>query len=259
VKVHGSDINVMARDATIRRQLRSALSAARGVIAVSGDLVGKVTALGARAADTLLLHNGIDRSKFQPRDRASLRNDLGLPSNRRSILFVGNLKRDKGVMDLLDAFRALSEADCADVDLEIVGSGALQGELAVAIDASGANHRVRLHGARPHDEIAAWLGACELLCLPSHAEGIPNVVLEAQACGRPVVATRIGGIPEVLDASAGLLVEPRAPALLAAALHTALRTTWDPQAIASSLIAQDWRESAVRLCRFIESHCAVPP
>jgi glycosyltransferase involved in cell wall biosynthesis len=254
VKVHGSDINVMARDPAIKWQLRHALAAASGVIAVSKVLAEKVTALGARPADTLLLYNGIDRQLFRPQDRSAARLGLGLLTDRRSILYVGNLKRDKGVLDLLAAFRALA-VDCPNVDLEFVGTGAAEDELRLALGNFGLAQRVRLHGARRHASVADWLAACDVLCLPSHAEGVPNVVLEAQACGRPVVATHVGGIPEVVVSSAGYLVEPARPALLAGALRRALDTSWDETAIVSGLAAPDWPGNAAQLSQFIHSRC----
>jgi glycosyltransferase involved in cell wall biosynthesis len=263
VKVHGSDINVMAHDPAIRWQLRCALTEATGVIAVSKALAGKVMQLGARPADTLLLYNGIDRQQFRPRHRGAARAGLGLATDRRSILYVGNLKRDKGVLDLLAAFGALvgdgSLVDLADVDLEFVGTGAAARQLRSEVEKRGLTHRVHLHGARGHESVADWLAACVVLCLPSHAEGVPNVVLEAQACGRPVVATNVGGIPEVVSASAGYLVEPASPALLTDALRQALHASWDETALVRGLTAPDWPGNAAQLSRFIEARCPRVP
>jgi glycosyltransferase involved in cell wall biosynthesis len=255
VKVHGSDINVMAHDLAIKWQLRGALTEATGVIAVSKALAGKVVQLGARPADTLLLYNGVDRQQFRPRERRAARLDLGLPLDRRSILYVGNLKRDKGVLDLVAAFGALG-GECPNVDLEFVGAGPSADELRSQVDRLGLAHRVHLHGSRQHASVADWLAACDVLCLPSHAEGIPNVVLEAQACGRPVVATNVGGIPEVVSASAGYLVEPARPAMLADALRQALNTSWDETALVRGLTAPDWPSNAAQLSQFIEGQCS---
>jgi glycosyltransferase involved in cell wall biosynthesis len=254
VKVHGSDVNVMAHDPAIRWQLRRAFSEAAGIIAVSKALRDKVIQLGARPADTLLLYNGIDRQHFRPRPRAAARLSLGLTTDRRSILYVGNLKRDKGVLDLVAAF-AVFAADCPDVDLEFVGSGPAAEELRSKVGSLSLTDRVHLHGSQPHESVADWLAACDVLCLPSHAEGVPNVVLEAQACGRPVVATNVGGIPEVVGASAGYLVEPARPALLADALRRALHTSWDEAVLVRDLTAPDWPTNAVELSRFIEARC----
>jgi glycosyltransferase involved in cell wall biosynthesis len=158
------------------------------------------------------------------------------------------------VLDLLAAFRALA-VDCSNVDLEFVGTGPAEDELRSTLENLGLAQRVRLHGAQRHASVADWLAACDVLCLPSHAEGVPNVVLEAQACGRPVVATHVGGIPEVLTRCAGYLVEPARPALLADSLRQALNTSWDETVIAGSLAAPDWPSNAAQLSQFIQSRC----
>ena len=87
----------------------------------------------------------------------------------------------------------------------------------------------------PSDEVAVWMAAADVVTLPSYMEGCPNVILEALACGRPVVATHVGGIPEIMDDECGLLVPPREPAALAQALASVLDTTWDSAAISSTL------------------------
>lgn len=258
VKVHGSDVNLMARDPLVRLQIRSAFTQAAGVIAVSRALVGKVLQLGARPEATLLVYNGIDRERFHPRDKVAARRELRLATDRRSILYVGNLKREKGVLDLVVAFGAVS-SELTQVDLEIVGTGPATDELRAKVDELGLTQRVHLHGSRGHESITDWLAACDVLCLPSHAEGVPNVVLEAQACGRPVVATNVGGIPEVLSASSGYLVEPADPAMLADALRRALTTLWDETSLVRGLSAPDWPSSAAQLGQFIDGRCVRVP
>ena len=257
VKVHGSDINLMAQDPAIRWQVRRMMRRVRGVVAVSGALVQQVIRLGAPAQSTLLLYNGIDQRRFYVRDLRTCRANVGLPLNRRSILYVGNLKQAKGIFDLLEAFAALAEA-VSDVDLEYVGVGPNQAQLEAAVAGKGLGQRVRLHGEKSHAEIAEWIGACTIACLPSHAEGVPNVVLEAQACGRPVVATDVGGIPEVLGGSGGHLVPAQRPDLLAAALRETLQAEWNPTTLAAGVPVKGWPDNAQRLSEFILARCAQP-
>lgn len=93
---------------------------------------------------------------------------------------------------------------------------------------------VSFAGIKNHDEIPLWLNACDVFCLPSYIEGFPAVVVEAIACGRPVVATNVGGISEVItNESFGILVEPGNKEELALALSNALEKKWDYQAIAA--------------------------
>jgi glycosyltransferase involved in cell wall biosynthesis len=254
VKVHGTDVNRMAQSWGVGRQIRWALRHAAGVVAVSRALADKVERLGARRADTLLLYNGVDRSLFLPRERLSARRDLGLGLDRRSILYVGNLKRDKGVIDLVLAFIRIA-ARRPEVDLEILGTGPAHTEIEGLRRQHGLEARVHLRGPRPHDAIATWVAGCDLLALPSYAEGVPNVVLEALAAGRPVVATRVGGIPEVVDETAGRLVPCRDIGALAAALENVLGRSWSATALSQSVPTAAWNENASRLAAFIEARC----
>ncbi len=252
IMVLGSDINVMADGGPRRRQIQWALKHVDGVIAVSRALVDKVTNLGANPSDTLLLYNGIDRGLFRPKDRITSRQSLGLDGARHSLLYVGNLIREKGVMDLVVAFDQLA-ADEPNIDLEIVGVGPAEREIEAFVAARGLKERVHLRGARPHMEIAEWLGASDLLCLPSYAEGVPNVILEALACGRPVVSTRVGGVAEVLSERSGRLVEAREPMALARAIREVRSRDWAAEELSQSLVTSDWPENARRLSQFIEA------
>src|SRR5580704_15065645 len=108
----------------------------------------------------------------------------------------------------------------------------------------GAGH---LLGARPQPDVAAWMAACDVMTLPSWAEGTPNVVLEALAAGRPVVASRVGGIPDaIIEGVTGILVAPHDCDDLADGLRAALRRRWDEAAIVASA-PPSWEESAGRL------------
>jgi glycosyltransferase involved in cell wall biosynthesis len=255
VKVHGTDVNTMAESWGTGRQIRWALRHAAGVVVVSRALADKVEPLGGRRADTLLLYNGVDRSLFRPRERLGAREDLGLDPHRRAVLYVGNLKRAKGVIDLVAAFVRIA-AERPEVDLEILGTGPARAEIEELRRGHGLERRIHLRGSRPHDEIATWIAGCDLLALPSHAEGVPNVVLEALAAGRPIVATRVGGIPEVVGDTAGRLVPCRDIGALAAALDDVLLRSWSAAALSQGVPAAAWSDNASRLAAFIEARCA---
>ena len=99
----------------------------------------------------------------------------------------------------------------------------------------------------PHAALPDWFRAADLLCLPSHNEGVPNVVLEAMACGTPVVATQVGGLPEVVPAHAGRLVPLGDRAALADALAQAAAQAWDHAAIAEHARGFNWETNIDRL------------
>lgn len=250
VKVHGSDLNVLANFALRRRQISRMLRDADGVVAVSRALADKAVALGASPASIEVIYNGVDSALFAPGSRAEARERLGLEADAPLLLYVGNLKVSKGCLELIGAFPAVLRRHPR-AQLVYVGSGECRAELLRGAAEAGCGGRVRLHGSVAHDQLGDWFRAADLLCLPSYNEGVPNVVLEAMASGTPVVATRVGGIPEVLPADAGILVPPRDAAALAAALLDALGRAWDRAWIARHASAFRWDDNIDKLERVL--------
>jgi glycosyltransferase involved in cell wall biosynthesis len=236
----GSDINEIARNPRLRPQIQWALSRSYRVVAVSAALRDGVVGLGVPAERVLVQHNGVDGDSFVIQDRQQVRVRLGLEGDRKYVCFVGNLKVEKGVDVLIDAMDRLVNARKRDVDLVIVGSGAEEERLRSAVEAMCLKHRVRFAGRRPHPEIKDWIAACDVFCLPSRREGCPNVVLEALSCGRPVVASDVGGVPELLSASNGLVVPPDDADALTAALDIAISRKWDAEQLRGSVGALSW-------------------
>jgi glycosyltransferase involved in cell wall biosynthesis len=251
-KVHGSDLNVIARDPLLGGQIRWALRQAAGVVAVSNGLKERVEALGVPSEKVRVLHNGVNLDRFGLQERAVVRERLGLPQERRTILFVGNLLAGKGALDLLDAVHLLA-AHATEMPLLVyVGGGKDREILEASISRYGMDAHIRLVGPRPHEEVPDWIAAADLLCLPSHNEGCPNVVLEALACGRPVVATRVGAIPDFIDERTGALVLPRDTKGLAAALESVLTRVWDAEALRRRVQPLSWEENAATLAAELE-------
>ncbi|MEW9573371.1 glycosyltransferase family 4 protein [Rhodanobacter sp. Si-c] len=247
VKVHGSDLNVQATHVLRRPQIGASLRAATAVVAVSRALATKAVALGVDASRVHTLYNGVDGKRFAPGDQAAARARLGLQdATGPLLLYVGNLKESKGCLDLLEAFAVMAAAQ-PQARLVYVGEGACRGALMARARALGIEARVRLAGAMPHESLPDWFRAADLLCLPSHNEGVPNVVLEAMACGTPVVATRVGGIPEVVPAHAGRLVPLGNRAALAGALTEASAQAWDHAAIAEHARGFSWEANIDQL------------
>ena len=244
VKLHGSDINQLAKLPGPRRMLAWALPRAARVVAVSRALADEVVALGVPREKIAIVMNGVDASLFHPRDRASARVELGLDEKPLAV-YVGNLKADKGVLDLAKAWDTIA-AQIPDARLAIIGGGPARDQLAAAVDKFG--DRVILLGPRPLGEVPKWMAAADVVTLPSHAEGTPNVVLEALASGRRVVATRVGGIPDLITrGELGALVPPSDPDALARALALALRTPYIPATVAALGARGGWDASAAAL------------
>jgi glycosyltransferase involved in cell wall biosynthesis len=188
--------------------------------------------------------NGVDADLFKPGDRAAARAELGLPPGPL-VVYVGNLKPEKGVGDHVRAWPAVLE-QVPDATLAIVGGGPLRSELEAAIKPYG--ERVKLVGPQPLEQVPVWMAACDVLTLPSHNEGTPNVVLEALASGRRVVATSVGGIPDLITSPVlGALVPVKDEPALAAALALALRTPYEPGEVARLGARGGWAASATAL------------
>ena len=224
-----------------RLQIVWTLRQARGVIAVSRSLKDVAVSLGIDPEKIRVIPNGIDTDAFQPRPAAETRKALGLPADRAVVLSVGSLAPRKGHQRVLEALPDVL-AKRPDVLYVVVGGPGVEGDtgplLKRMIKDLGLTEHVWLVGARPHSEIPDWLSAAEVFCLASSNEGRANVVLEALASGVPVVATRVGGLDEVVQhAHNGYLVEPGDRDGLARALVSALDTGWDRTAIAA-----DWRD-----------------
>lgn len=255
IKVHGSDLNVHAAGALHAAQLRWASEHAFAVVFVSEALRQRGIALGVPEAKTVVIRNGVDAERFSPIPRAQARAVTGQAPGRRSILFVGNVLRTKGVHELFDAFARLA-ASRPELELVVVGDGPETGWLRERARAVALGERVQLVGHVPHDRLGAWFNACDVVCLPSHNEGLPNVLLEAMACGVPCVATRVGGIPEVVTAQSGELVEVGDVDGLAAALARALDRTWEREAIARAASRFSWDANVEAMSALIDRACA---
>jgi glycosyltransferase involved in cell wall biosynthesis len=221
LQVHGSDVLLLDRVPARRRRTEEAVRAADGVVAVSHDLAGHLARMGVEPARVRVIHDGVDRALFAPGDKFAERAILKLPADERVLLFVGNLVPVKAIDVLLRA--------CAEPPLKgdafrlvVVGQGPLRAELERLAERLGVADRVRFAGPLPQAELPRWYRAADVFVLPSHSEGVPNVLLEASACGTPWVASRVGGIPEIAHLGDSRLVPPNTPAELARALHEAL-------------------------------------
>jgi glycosyltransferase involved in cell wall biosynthesis len=235
----GSDLRV--RDAISRRLTRPVVQRSGRLLVVSEDL-GRV-AVDQYQADSeriRVIPNGCDAAIFHPGDRSAARAAFALPADAEVVLYVGRLVAEKGLRELMDATRLLAPSRPA-LKVVLVGEGPLHGELAERI--ARENLDITLAGAQPPVEVARWMAAADLVTLPSYSEGHPNVLVEALACGRPVVATPVGGIPEVIDAGSGLMVKVRDAKGLAEGLANVLDRRWDEAAL-SGRFSRDWRQVA---------------
>ena len=246
IKVVGSDVLVVG-GRTRRSRMAEGLRQADAVVAVSCNLAEHVVSLGVASDRVHVVHNGLNTGQFQPGDRALARVKLGLATGGPMVLFVGNLLMSKGVGVLIEALAVLGRQGVVPQCL-IVGRGRDEGRLRKMIEKLSLRGNVVLTGTKPHAELPDWYRACDLVALPSFSEGIPNVLLEASACGRPFVATHVGGIPEIAGETTSRLVPPGDPEALARAIAEVLQ--WGP--IPASPVAS-WDDSARDLAKILQT------
>jgi len=221
-----------------------ALRRASAVIAVSESLRQFAISRGADPARTITIPNGIDASLFAARDRAACRASFGM-GPAKAIVSAGEMIEAKGHHLIVEALRALIDGG-ETAELYIAGDVARGGapfrkELVERIRALGMESHVHLLGWVNRDRLADLMTAADVFCLASFTEGWPNVVNEALACGTPVVATRVGAVPQMLPSEDyGSIVPARNVAALEEALGRALARSWDRDRIAAWGRSRSW-------------------
>ena len=248
----GSDIRRRNDPITVRL-VRETMLRADAVITVSEELRRQAIAQGVPGEKITAILNGCDTAIFHPGDRAAARREAGLDPADKLIVYAGNLLESKGLGELLEAFVGLANSRPG-LRLALVGQGPFRGRLASRAAAAGMQSRVLLPGRADAAGIANWMRAADVFCLPSYSEGCPNVLVEALACGCPIVATDAGGIPELVKEGCGVLVPPRDSAALRSALDKSMAAQWDSAEIARRS-TRSWETVAAEtlaVCRKIQ-------
>lgn len=165
------------------------------VVAVSEGQRQKILACGVRPEKVRVIHNAIDLATYPGPAEKSFRDELGIPRDAILVATAGRLSPEKNHLGLVDAARQVLAQD-PDVYFAIFGEGFLRPDLEKAIRDAGMARRFFLPGFRC--DVRSLLHEIDIFVLPSHTEGLPNVILEAFACRKPAVATSVGGTPEVV-------------------------------------------------------------
>lgn len=255
VSARGSDINLYSHFPVIRKILQYTLRKANRVIAVCQALKDAMVLLGVAEEKIAVVPNGVDHNKFFPIPKQEARKKLGLPCDKKIILSVGGLVPRKGFDILVKALKRLtSEANGKnDLFLVIVGEGPSRSDLEKLIHSMGLDGNVHLAGNIPHHALNEWYSAADIFCLASDREGWPNVIMESLACGTPVVATNIWGIPEIVRSSDIGLLTPRHENNIAKTLQTALTKQWDANVIMGFAKNATWQRVALSVRHEFES------
>jgi len=242
----GSDVHQYLGIPARRRAILKYLPHAAAVITRSRELSLILERAGFPSDKLHTVYNGVSLDAFQPRDQAAARREAGLAEEGRIILFVGNFYPVKNPLLLIRAFAQLHETIPAPL-LVMAGGGPLEASCRELAGQLGIASRVVFAGRKSPVEIARLMNCADLLAVPSENEGVPNVILEAFASGLPVVASRTGGIPEVLNAGFLGRLSPTSdlPALVAA-LEQQLATPRDKTAIRRYGEGFSWDAAASR-------------
>jgi teichuronic acid biosynthesis glycosyltransferase TuaC len=234
----GSDIHSIAQNRMQGRLIAWSLRLADRVFSVSGALKRDVVALGVDPDHISVIFNGIEPDRFTPIGIEEARGRLSLDAGGRLAVCVSRLSAEKGIDVLVEA---AARVKTPGFRLVLVGGGPQRAQLEDQAGRLDIGDRVVFAGDQPHDDIPVWVAAGDVFVLGSRKEGYPNAVVEALACGRPVVATRVGGVPEIVTSDAlGLVVDPEDPEALASAIDEALGRDWNSAAIAAVGKARDW-------------------
>ena len=236
VTAHGRDVRNVGSIPGIATLTRRTVAKAATVIAVSDYLRRELEAKVPEArGKTEVIDSGVDLERFRVEPP---------PADGPRFVCLGALTERKNVVRLTEAFERLGEGT-----LTFVGDGPLRRRLE-------GRQNVELAGSVPHEEVPARIAAAHVVCQPSLIEPFGQAVLEAMACGRSVVATRIGGPPEFVPADAGVLVDPLDVDALADALRAAAALPCPNLAARAAAERHDVREQARRVEQVLERAAA---
>lgn len=252
VSARGTDVNEFPKFRTIRPMIRWTLAQTDGVIAVSAALKRAMLELSGDSEKIRIIPNGVDPQRFGPVPPGEARKRLGLAAEGHILLSVGSLIPSKGQGLLIKAVGQIA-GRYPGVHLFLLGEGPERRSLQRLVDELGLGDAVHLVGKRPNDELGLWFNAATASCLISTREGWPNVVTESLSCGTPVVASKAGGIPEIVHAPEfGILVDQNLESV-SRGLEQALTQRWDRQLIASQNRLRTWDHVAAEVDAFLRT------
>jgi glycosyltransferase involved in cell wall biosynthesis len=245
ITARGTDLNLITQHALPRRMILWAARKAQASIGVCKALVDVLRDMQVDPHKLHVMRNGVDLQRFQRVDAPELRARVGLqPGQGPLLLSVGHLIERKGHDLVIEALAALRPA-YPDARAVIVGEGVERARLEALAQKLGVADRVTLTGSLPQAELPRWYSAADVLMLASSREGWANVLLEAMACGTPVVATNIWGTPEVVARpEAGVLVDERSGSALAQGVRRLLSARPTPGAVRAYAEGFGWEATS---------------
>ena len=247
----GCDVNHDVFDNDKRDAILTMLNNSAAITVVSNDLKRVLVDEKFEAEKITVIPNGVDSSQFKLLDRDKCRQQLDVSLQQKIILYVGRLSEEKGVDSLLRAFAQLEKDP--HLFLYLVGDGPLNKHLQTVAKELSVDDRVVFVGKVDHQAVSLWMGACDYFTLASLREGCPNVILESLGSGRPVIASNVGAIPDVVTENSGILFEPQNIESITQAFERAFEKNWDHREIAESVKSLSWESAADKYLKVFES------
>ncbi|GAA0487037.1 glycosyltransferase family 4 protein [Salinibacillus aidingensis] len=226
VTAHGGDIDKMSKKGGFFfKKTKQILQEADYVVAVGENLRRDITeTFEVDENKTAVINMGVNRQVFQPMDKGQAKDAVGLSQEKFSLLFVGNLIKQKGLLELLEAYKSLKQTN-PHLELHLMGpvkNEEFMNEMKHKIHEE-AMKEVHIHPPKDQAEVATWMAAADVFVLPSHMEGFGLVALEAMSCHTPVVGSDVGGLTYLLQ-DAGVPFEPKNAASLADAVEKVMNS-----------------------------------
>jgi teichuronic acid biosynthesis glycosyltransferase TuaC len=245
----GTDMNLFPSFRLLRPMIRWTLKNTAGNIGVCKALTDEMVKLGVPPERVAVIGNGVDLGRFNPVDQKQARQELGLPVEDLIVVAVGALIPRKGFQFLIPAMARLAPR-FPKLVVYIVGKGDTA-ELQALARTCNVSDRMIFAGGRPNEELRLWYSAANLSCLVSSREGWPNVVLESLACGTPVVATGLWGVPEILVSPELGIMVAQEPAAIADGIGAALEHKWNRDAIVRYARTRTWETVAAEVENYL--------
>lgn len=190
-----------------RKLIIFTLNSSEKIITVSSDLAKIINQMEIDSNKVTVLRNAVDISRFKPIKNVSMRKEYNIKENEILILFIGHLEPFKGIFELLNAFKKIIKKN---VKLIIIGEGHSENEVKEIVSKYNLTDKIIFTGKVSPNVIQNYYQMADIFTLPSYTEGLPLVVIEAMACGLPVIVSNVGGIPEIAkDNINGFVIPPR--------------------------------------------------
>ena len=252
LSARGTDINLYPKFPLIKKLIQYTLNECSLIISVCSFLKEIMIKLGIPAKKIYVIPNGIDPKNFFFIEKSKAREKLKIDKNDKILLSVGALIECKGYHILLDALNILQLKNKLNFKTCIIGEGEWREKLEKKIKKYNLNNKVFLIGLVPNKELVWWYNAADIFFLGSSREGWPNVINEALACGLPVIATKVNGIPEIITSEEYGIIVNRTPTDFVYAIQQAFNKKWNYEKIYKYGQSRTWKTVAKEVYHVFE-------